>query len=695
MSFRTLQSRIDQAVSTLAEILPTRPLRLAVSGGKDSSVCVILAVRAVERLIAQGVRPMPLILTSSDTGVENPEVSHLLRSLHKSVIAHGKQVGFEVISRIVEPSLTEAWWPRLLAGRKLVSYIGTSGDCSVDMKISPQERLMREMKTLLDERGLPDPVTVIGSRRDESTRRAASMESRGTTASAVVDGVIAPIADWSTDDVMVTLIDRDIERFPHDYGAIVNFYGDSSSGECLVTPERRVGAASGGCSSRSGCYVCQKVGDDKSLRALVAHDAYEHLSPLLALNQYLRAIRWDLRRRNWIGRDIDPATGSVKLAPNCFSFEECDALLRMVLTLDRDEQRRADNLRAAIARGDVPDTPRNRRLADPQFCNVDFRSLIAIDFMRAVDCFGPSHSALAAWRDVYDLGKSYPVPSIQDVPRPASLPAPMYSQLRLLPAHGLFDPTLEATTEAPDLIGDGQFGDRLDIDATAAEEFSFWEMERFLDEAARDRSPSAAALRYLRLGIITVARGQEKALDWQMARSQAMFDAGLRPAPMLPISGAMSAEQHQAMVWDMALETGAVTSDEKRPTTAGGWQRLSARVADRRNPKPDPLHPALLAERVIGLQAALAVGITRFDGEDVASALRSAQVRLARAIDEPGRSVALGASWDRAKRFLANETDSRDDSPTALFPWIILGERAIDRVRPVAAGQMDLFADAA
>jgi 3'-phosphoadenosine 5'-phosphosulfate sulfotransferase (PAPS reductase)/FAD synthetase len=698
MSFRTLPERIDEAVTTLSGLLRRQPLRVAVSGGKDSSVCLVLIMRAAEALVESGERPMPIIISSSDTMVENPEVSNLLRSLHESAKRYGEQLGVEVIAEIVRPNLLEQWWPRMLAGRKLPSYIGAQGDCSVDLKITPQRRLASRIDRMLAERGLPGSITVVGTRREESARRAANMASRGEQADAVVDGVIAPIADWSTDDVMVTLIDRDIDRFPHDYRSILNFYGDSAAGECIVTPEHRMGAAQGGCSSRSGCFTCQRVGDDKSLAALVSTDRYDYLGPLLRLNRYLKSIRWDLRRRSWLGRDIDPATGCVRLTPNCFSFDECDRLLRMVLSIDCEEMERAAGVAAALERGEIEDDARNRRLARPQFCNIDESAIVAIDFMRGVDCFGPAHSALAAWRDVYVLGRRYPVPEIEVADRPDALPEPRYYRLPALPAHGLFDPLLSMVAERNHGLTDDDLGDFFDVDSAAAAAFLSWELEACVAEGKMARSASAAALRLIRLGVIAIAKGSEKVLDRHMMRAQAYFDAGLRPAPMLPIDPTLSEAEHQDEIWQAALDAGVVGENESRPSSFGGWRRLSLKAAKVQDPEPaagpGSESPAVLAERIIGLSCAHAAGVSYFDGTDVKAALRRARSDLTSQVEsEATRDGLLASAWRRAERFV-NGLPIGDDA-CGLLPWVALGEESLARVMPESVAQLDLFSQAA
>jgi 3'-phosphoadenosine 5'-phosphosulfate sulfotransferase (PAPS reductase)/FAD synthetase len=680
-----LNQRIEKATATLKALMVERPALLAISGGKDSSLCAVLVMRAAGELVAEGKTPMPILVSSSDTGVENPEVTALLHAMHESIQAECERLGIECRSSIVSPNLSEQWWPRMLAGRKLPSYAGVRGDCSVDMKIKPQERLARENAAWLAERHLPEPVTVVGTRFEESANRAANMATRGHQADTVVNGVIAPIADWSTDDVMVTLIDRDIEKFDHDYRSIIEFYGMSAGGECAVTPEQRMGAAQGGCSSRSGCFTCQKVTDDRSLAALASHYEYAYLRPLYDLNRYLRNIRWDFSRRSWIGRTVDPVTGGVRIAPNCLSFDEADRLLRMVLTLDVQESERAEAHAERLARGEIKDTPRNRRLARPQFQNLDAEALIAIDFMRATDGFGPAHSAVAAWRDVYVLGERYPVPEIEATPRPASMPEARIALLGDTDTLGAIDPLESMVNERNNALTPELMEGTFEIDAEGAELFFALEALERAELADQGAFANQAAHYYLRLGTVSLPHGSREMIDRQMTRAQFIHRAGLHHGPVVPVSGTLGEAEHQDMIW---AEAGGM--DVTRPQTPGGWAQLSSKIArSRLQAANENVDPDRVAERVIGLRATIAAGFTFFDGENLAQELRRAE-RLLSTFDES--ESLLADAWHRAMRVLDGEFQ---DTPSGLFPWVSLGEKHIEAHAPTLARQGDLFAGAA
>jgi len=63
----------------------------------------------------------------------------------------------------------------VIGGRALPSFSNSNRDCTVDFKIIPQKKLR---KAILKEFEGQDPVTVIGTRFDESADRRARMQDR-------------------------------------------------------------------------------------------------------------------------------------------------------------------------------------------------------------------------------------------------------------------------------------------------------------------------------------------------------------------------------------------------------------------------------------------------------------------------------------------------------------------------------------
>src|SRR3546814_3407283 len=71
------------------------------------------------------------------------------------------------------------------------------------------------------------------------------------------------------------------------------------------------------CSSDLGCWTCQQA-NDKSLETMIQFEPrYEYAKGLNQLNKFIRAIRYDWNRRNWVGRTI--RGGFIAIEPDTFS----------------------------------------------------------------------------------------------------------------------------------------------------------------------------------------------------------------------------------------------------------------------------------------------------------------------------------------------------------------------------------------
>ena len=93
-------------------------------------------------------------------------------------------------------------------------------------------------------------------------------------------------------------------------------------------------------------------------------------------------------------------------------------MLRMLLTIDANERERANVHSGDLASGLILDTEHNRELCEPQFEFVTPQQLVAIDFFLSMHHYAPhAFPALSVWHDVDVLGRRYPVPRIESLPK--------------------------------------------------------------------------------------------------------------------------------------------------------------------------------------------------------------------------------------------------------------------------------------
>lgn len=82
------QSPVEAAIASIANIIKKGYCTVSLfSGGKDSSVVTVLALEAIRRLKAEGYLLATHYVSSSSTGLDNPEIEHNLLDLHAAIEA--------------------------------------------------------------------------------------------------------------------------------------------------------------------------------------------------------------------------------------------------------------------------------------------------------------------------------------------------------------------------------------------------------------------------------------------------------------------------------------------------------------------------------------------------------------------------------------------------------------------------------
>lgn len=537
---RSMEASIDaiQAVARAGHLL-----RVAFSGGKDSTLLASLTLEALRRMKEDGEPVVPVHLVSAETGIENPEVTFLMHMHHQGFCAQAAAIGIEARSQITRPRLSERWWVGIIGGTSLPSFFDTKADCSTDMKVSPLSRLAKSTDAALDRAGKPRSVTVIGTRFDESARRRAAMNDRGESISEIrtsdVGGhkalTLSPICLWPTETVWAYLqragIGKQYPGYLKDYSQTWSLYDAASAGECVVYGGETQKRASG-CGARLGCQVCLRVQRDQSLENMIMLDEYAYLRPMSQLRQYLFNTRFDFTRRRWLTRRVDSEGDGLMLAPNTYSAAECARLLRMVLTIDQRERKRASLVDQQLRNGKIPRTAHNERMSRPQFLNLDLESLLAIDYSWSLNVMAPTHAALRIAKEVWSGEGEMEVPVISPFPRipvPAGIPLPADPHL-WKSQMGARD-ALEEFTRCEHVSQKTAWRDdeSWSIDEESAGLFFDLEMERRLEETV-GQGPEmglAAAEYYLRMGIVAYPARSAYLLDRMKRRAGYLAAMGL------------------------------------------------------------------------------------------------------------------------------------------------------------------------
>lgn len=277
-----IEDKADRAVHAILTILEAgHPLVLAYSGGKDSGMVAAPALHAAALHHAAGGKPL-VVVTTGDTLVESPEVAHHYRQELLGMCRYGQQRGFKVLARVVQPAMASTFQVKILSGRALPSIPGTHGDCSTDLKISPQRTFRRQLFRSLAGHGHAEPVTLLGTRYGESTRRNIRMRERGesdTLPARNQDGdlVLSPVCHWQDDDIWegIALYGSGARPGYSDFEDMRRIYAHAVGTSCAVVADAILeGAGSrrqGKCGARLGCHVCQ-MAEDKSLANMIEYD---------------------------------------------------------------------------------------------------------------------------------------------------------------------------------------------------------------------------------------------------------------------------------------------------------------------------------------------------------------------------------------------------------------------------------------
>lgn len=377
------------------------------------------------------------------------------------------------------------------------------------------------------------PLEGVG--KSESAVRAGNLAKRAEAADQLVqtnaDGnvAIAPIIEWSYDEVFTYLgmCSNGLEETYSDFKRVIEIYREAT-GECVIAGSDSSRTASA-CGSRTGCYTCLAVKNDRSMDQMVQEPHNAFMRPLAAFRRFLANTFHDLSRRTWVGRTIDE-NGYIRFAVDGYSPAMLQELLRYALTIDIDEREAAASLGIA-----------------PRFQIVSLEALLAISAHWSLQGFALPYTALKIYRDI-ERGARYPVPDVPEAPKVAIPPARyifcgrgwdeghawMYTGLRdvMIDAFGG-----EGCVGHREIVSKGQRRTIMDvansemfsIDAEGAALFMHFELDRVVDEW---HGPRARPLlmeghhvagveyrNYVSYGFLSVAKGQEGKIDEILRRT--------------------------------------------------------------------------------------------------------------------------------------------------------------------------------
>ncbi|WP_017017145.1 DNA phosphorothioation system sulfurtransferase DndC, partial [Enterovibrio norvegicus] len=221
------------------------PWVLGYSGGKDSTAILQLVWYALKELAEEGRANKNVHVISTDTLVENPIVAlWVAKSLEKMTEAADSQ-NLPIIPHRLTPEVKDRFWVNLI-GKGYPAPRMKFRWCTDRLKISPSNSFIQNLANTNGE-----AILVLGTRKAESTARAANMEkfessttntrkALGLTENGSLDRVwvYTPIGEWSNDDVWVYLNSvKNPWNFPnHDLMGM--YQGATEGGECPLVVDK-------------------------------------------------------------------------------------------------------------------------------------------------------------------------------------------------------------------------------------------------------------------------------------------------------------------------------------------------------------------------------------------------------------------------------------------------------------------------
>lgn len=276
-----------------------RPLCVAFSGGKDSTALVFILLNVLEEIKTTSPLYKKTYIINSNTLAELPPLlEHLEKSLHSiQMYANDKSLSVEIHEVV---PLEQHTLNVQLLGVGMPPPSRQFRWCTSKLKIQPIERKLKKL--------FPDGkfISVVGSRRDESSDRKARIEKQSKVNSHLKINDRFPNADnlypieyWNTKNIWEYIFTQNSKIIDIDF--LWNLYSDASNkdaNECSFAGAGGKNITEGnlGCGqSRFGCWQCYVVRDnDKSLDGLMK-SGYENIE----LYKEYRENYWNFTQLGW------------------------------------------------------------------------------------------------------------------------------------------------------------------------------------------------------------------------------------------------------------------------------------------------------------------------------------------------------------------------------------------------------------
>lgn len=520
IKIRLSELPVDRATRRVMSALAAgHPAVVAFSSGKDSSTLASIVLSAARQFVAGGGKCPPIVVLHGDTGVEQPEMVDLARQELAKMHAYAEEHNIPLQTRISHPSLADSFPVRVIGGRALPSFPGGNGDCTTSWKILPNQRAQKEVFAELEGTGeWNKPVVMTGVRNAESIARDQKIAKRGEVAEGIWENDfgalrMSPILDFETEDVWeyIGYASAGIYDSYSDFAEVMRIYRDGGGSSCVVVADMKSQGNSKPCGTRTGCWSCVRIGEDKSMKQMIESDPerYGRLQRLAELRDFISNTQYDWNRRTFVGRTID-AEGYIAIGADTYSPDMLQELLRYTLS-------------AEVASG-------------VQIISIE--QLIGIDARWSQYAFAPPFTALKIWLDVRSGNLTF-APKVQRYPKTPTpklgkvfVGHPTYNAAMRDNVSGLRHVAMEMhhetcgfdlrTLNDGSLVVDVESDNEMTIDAQSAADFIEFIAEEKIEEYCRqDCSDWTWGFKtYLQYGVLELYKGRSSQTHEILQRSQ-------------------------------------------------------------------------------------------------------------------------------------------------------------------------------
>ena len=279
-----------------------RPWIIGFSGGKDSTVLLMLTWIAMQELREEG-QPLHrrVYVVCNDTMVENPVIEEYVSTVLLKIdeAAREQQMPVQVVT--TTPQLEDTFWSCVI-GKGYPVPNNSFRFCTEKMKIKPTSKFITDQVVADGE-----AIVLVGTRLTESQQRERSIRRHEIKGHRLSKHPLnpntftyAPIKELMLEEVW-WIINSIPSPWGFDNQILFNIYLDASADdyECptVVTDDSHRSCGQ----SRFGCWICTVVKEDKSMSSLIKNGV-EWMKPLLEFrdrlveNRNVSELRCDTRR---------------------------------------------------------------------------------------------------------------------------------------------------------------------------------------------------------------------------------------------------------------------------------------------------------------------------------------------------------------------------------------------------------------